>query len=66
MRYYAIPSSLVNESVPDYVGFDDLLAMGFDPAQATDILRHSPLSGNGQQPLVEFARLAELLDGRGA
>jgi hypothetical protein len=66
MRYYAHPSSPVNERVPDYVGIDDLLALGFDPAQATDILRHSPLSGHDAQPLVEFERLAELLDGRGA
>jgi hypothetical protein len=53
------------DSLPDYLGRDDLLALGIDPDEADTILRHSPLTGHDGQPVVEADRVAELLDERG-
>jgi hypothetical protein len=48
----------------DYLGRDDLLALGIGEADVDRLLRGTPLSGHGGRPIVESEGLAELVEQR--
>jgi hypothetical protein len=50
-----------SNSPGDYLGLDDLLAVGLCPEEANAILRWSDVSGHGGQPVIEAERLHDLL-----
>jgi hypothetical protein len=48
-------------SPDDYLGRDDLLALGLDEADVDLLLAETPLTGHGGEPVVEAGRLHDLL-----
>jgi hypothetical protein len=54
MPSYAANRPGVNGRTPDYLAFDDLLALGLSPDE--------PLTGHDAQPLVEAERLDDFLE----